>query len=397
MKKIYSWMLGMWDLINSISNTITDYNGINDKEKLIKVIKEKYSLEKKKSVYVNKYFSIRFSKAKTLNFSNTVLSLSVLKEYDNNPFLVCVICPERNYLLLSNTTFLKKISHSSHNLSLDNIKGSFNGSDIFKYYDKIENKPKNFKILFELHQTLGFEFNLQRLVEETLQINPVKNRYLIKENSKEVLIDSPKRALAFINSKDYNVLKQELDLKVTENSHFIYLASLIPNINIRGRLIEYLISGEDEELLEELKSSLVNKQASLPEFKTEDDLGDYKRIFDAYYTETDIKTKLMFLNSNPKAYNIDKMLEFLSVPKSVFLFYFIDIDMERTLETYLISMFDERIIDNTRIQFHWAGRNSRGVTQLNGSVIRNMKNTENKIELVKSNTFLEKLIEGHVA
>jgi len=162
-------------------------------------------------------------------------------------------------------------------------------------------------------------------------------------------------------------------------------------------LIEYLISGEDLRLLEELKSSLVNKQASLPDFKTEDDLGDYKRIFDAYYTETDIKTKLMFLNSNPKAYNIDKMLEFLSKPKSVFLFYFIDIDLERTLETYLISMFDERVIDNTRIQFHWAGRNSRGVTQLNGSVINNIKNTENIINLTKSSKFLEELMAGHIA
>jgi len=35
----------------------------------------------------------------------------------------------------SNTTFLKKISHSSHELRTDNIKGSFNGSDIMVVYE----------------------------------------------------------------------------------------------------------------------------------------------------------------------------------------------------------------------------------------------------------------------
>jgi len=141
-EKIYFWKLQMWNTINSLIKIVSDNNGINDKEKLIAKLKESIFLEKKRSVYTNEYFSIRFSKAQTFNFSNTILSLSVLKEYDNNPFIVCVVCPDKNYLLLSNTTFLKKISHSSHNLSINNIKGSFNGSDIFKIYDKIENSSK---------------------------------------------------------------------------------------------------------------------------------------------------------------------------------------------------------------------------------------------------------------
>ena len=386
----------MWDLINDLSKTVSGYDGINNKDKLIAILEKKYFLEKKRKIYFNEYFSLRFSQAKSLSFGNTVLSLSVLAEYDNNPFIVCVVCPDKNYLLLGNTTFIKKISHSSHNLSINNIKGSFNGSDIIRIYNSIKNIPTNFQKLFEIHQTFSFEYNLQRLVNETMHIVPIKQKYLIIDKGMEMIKNSSQRALSFINSKEYKVLKEELDAKVTINSRFIYLASLISNVNIRGRLIEYLITGEDEEILKKIKTSLVDGQVSLPEFKTKDDLGDYNRIFDDYYTEIDIKTKLSFLNSNPKAYNIDKMLEFLTIEKSVFLFYFIDISMDSKLDTYLISMFDERIINNIRIQYHWAGRSSRGVTQINGDIINNIRN-ENIIKLTESDDFLNKLIEGRIA
>lgn len=57
----------------------------------------------------------------------------------------------------------------------------------------------------------------------------------------------------------------------------------------------------------------------LPEIFTADELGDYEREFEHYLTETDIKTKVLFLSSNPKGYNIDKLLSFLSEEKSVYL------------------------------------------------------------------------------
>jgi len=49
------------------------------------------------------------------------------------------------------------------------------------------------------------------------------------------------------------------------------------------------------------------------QFKTDNTLGDYRRIFENHLTETDVKTKIMIFNFNPKAYNIDKFLEFLSL------------------------------------------------------------------------------------
>ena len=58
-----------------------------------------------------------------------------MEKYDKIPFFVVLVRKSAdNMILLANTTFLKKISHSSHELSMTNIKGSFNGSDIMMSY-----------------------------------------------------------------------------------------------------------------------------------------------------------------------------------------------------------------------------------------------------------------------
>ena len=55
-------------------------------------------------------------------------------------------------------------------------------------------------------------------------------------------------------------------------------------------------------------------------------MGDYSKSYPDYYTETDIKTKVLFLSGNPKAYNIDKLLEFLATEKSVYMIYLLGVD-----------------------------------------------------------------------
>lgn len=86
----------------------------------------------------------------------------------------------------------------------------------------------------------------------------------------------------------------------------IYDYAFVKKPNLRGRIIEYLITAEDD-----LKATLMNclhTRQPLPEIFTADELGDYEREFEHYLTETDIKTKVLFLSSNPKGYNIDKLL-----------------------------------------------------------------------------------------
>ena len=85
--------------------------------------------------------------------------------------------------------------------------------------------------------------------------------------------------------------------------------------------------------------------------------------------EVEIKTKLMDRASSPKAYNIDKALQTLARPNTLIVFCFVGINIsEESTTTSTVSILDSTVIRATRIQFHWAGRNSRGVTQLTGDL-----------------------------
>jgi hypothetical protein len=377
----------------ALIDSIIACNGINDKSKLTSVIVEKFGLTRDRSVYYNDYYSIRFSQAMTTGFSNTVLALSNLQKYDSKPFIVCVVCPSCNYMLISNSTFLKKISHSSQELEMNNIRGSFNGSDIVRDFNGIPNTPPNFERLFAIHDSIGFETNLIRLVDATKGIVGTGHEYSISKSDRANILMAPNRAIEFMKSNDSRILKNELDERVKANRQSIIIASLIENVNIRGRVIEYLIAGEDEQLRQKIISSLVENQFGLPRFSTENSLGDYTKEFESFYTETDVKTKVMILDSNPKAYNIDKMLEFLSMNKSVFLFYFVGINPGEIFNTVLISMFETRLVKGTLLLKHWAGRNSRGVTQLEGKVIKDiLTNPSNEIDTYESINHINNMI-----
>lgn len=128
----------------------------------------------------------------------------------------------------------------------------------------------------------------------------------------------------------------------------------------------------------------------MPEIYTSDELGDYERKFENFDTETDIKTKILFLSSNPKGYNIDKLLEFLAAEKSVYLIYVVAIDEHKKISTRLCSMYNQQILNGTRIIKHWAGRNSRGVTQYDGVALENVIfNFENTINFFTAKSFIE--------
>ncbi len=116
----------------------------------------------------------------------------------------------------------------------------------------------------------------------------------------------------------------------------------------------------------------LNQNRPLPEFRTEDEIGDYSKCYPNYHTETDIKTKVLFLDGNPKAYNIDKLLEFISTRDSVYMIYLLGVGEDGQIVSRLCSAFDPRLIEATNIQHHWAGRNTRGVTQIVGSALRDI-------------------------
>ncbi len=384
----------MSNKINELLAFIEEHNGINDKSKLCKLVADKFSLTKDRSVFYCKEFAIRYSSSNSQSFSNTVLSLSKLQKVDDRPFLVCLVAPSRNHILLSNTTFLKKISHSSQELRENNIRGSFNGSDIMREFEGIENKPENIERLFNIHAEIGFEGNLVRLVEATNNISPSGTKFAPTNTQIATILDAPRRAVGFVGSDDLRTLKDELDVKVDQYKNEILLAGLIENVNVRGRIIEYLIAGEDERLRQEIIDALLQKSNGIPQFKTENTLGDYSREFEEYFTETDVKTKIMVLNSNPKAYNLDKVLEFLATKKSVFMFYFVGIAPTKIVNTVLVSMFQEDLLNSTLLLKHWSGRNSRGVSQFEGKTIgRLILSPKSHIDNEKATSFLRRLLE----
>ena len=368
----------------------------NDKEKVKKAIQEKFSLTKDRSVFYCQNFAVRVSYTKTNSFSNTVLSLSALQKFDSIPFFVILVSGiAKNKVFLANTTFLTKISHSSQQLSMSNIKGSFNGSDISKGYHGIENNDKNFEKLFAFHTGVTWEDNLERLVDATSQIEGTGKKFTITPPILSKIYASIGRAKDFVNSSNFEKLNNDLNNRVKISSDLIMVASRIENVNIRGRLIEALVTSDDETRAK-LKQALAKAESELPIYDTKNGLGDYRVSFSNGNTYTDIKTKIVYLDSNPKAFNIDKFLEVMSEDNSVFLFYFIGIDEKEIVNTALCSVYHKELTETTVKQFHWAGRNSRGVTQFIGKVLNDIINSKpfkNNIDEATAKRFIDKLIE----
>ena len=221
----------------TIINFIAELDGIGNKSELIKKVQEKFSLTKDRSVYYSEHYAIRFSYSSSASFANTVISLSNLQKYDDQPFLVCLVTPHKNILFLANSTFLHKVSHSSQQLRVDNIRGSINGSDIAKDFNGLSNSPENFEKLFSIHAELGFNDNLVRLVEVTNNISPSGTKYVIPSSVRQTIETAPERAIGFVNSDEYNQLKTELDSKVSRYENEILIAGFIENVNIRILLI----------------------------------------------------------------------------------------------------------------------------------------------------------------
>lgn len=378
----------------SLIQFVESQDGIANKSALIKRVRDKFRLTKDRSVYYSPHFAIRFSSTRSSAFSNTVIALSRLQKYDDLPFIVCQVTPTKNILYLANTTFLRKISHSSQELRVDNIKGSVNGSDITRVFNGLTNEPRNFEELFNIHAAIGFNENLPRLVEATNNIVASGSKFSVSEFSFKTIMNAPARAAKFLKSSEYLQLKSDLDVRVNRVTNAILVASLIENVNVRGRIIEYMIAGDNDEIRSRLIDAVLNGYREIPKFRTTHDLADYTRHFDEYDTATDVKTKVMILNSNPKAYNIDKLLQFLSNEDSVFMFYFIGIEPNRIVNQVLVSMFQVDLLESTIVLGHWSGRNSRGVTQFKGSALNKLiLSPDHRIDKRASIDFLQNMID----
>ena len=78
------------------------------------------------------------------------------------------------------------------------------------------------------------------------------------------------------------------------------------------------------------------------------------------------------------------------------MFYFIGVEPGKVVNTVLISMFQERLLNATILLKHWAGRNSRGVSQFEGKTISRLilspETSINSINEEKSVSFLYRVL-----
>lgn len=368
----------------------------HNKQTLIVAASQTFGLKKDGKVYYTETFSVRFchSKGQDGKFSGTVLALSKLQKYDSKPFLVVLTTSGENYVYLANTTFLNKISHSSKELREDNIVGSFLGSNIIRNFQDIENCADNVERLYAFHLDSTPEENLRRLVDSTNAIEAKGKKYQPDEIAKNNIFSSISRAIKFVKSKHFSDLCNDLHDRVEQCKEAILAAAHIENVNIRGRLIEVLICCDPAKRLELLRE-IRSMEQNIPRYKSENELADFVKSYPDVVSYTDVKTKVLYLKSNPKAYNIDKFLECMAFDSSVFMFYFVGVNEEGVACTALCSAYHRELVDATYIQHHWCGRNSRGVTQFDGECIESILNNakfQNVIEEEQVNDYLHKLL-----
>lgn len=385
------------EIINNLVNLINKNIGAGNKDVIAEIVRKEFSLQKKGAVLFCDAFAIRFcsTKKSTETVSNTVMALKHIKTFNDRPIIVCTVGPTNIYFRLANATFIKKVSHSSMRLRIDNIVGNINYSDIMKEYGGIDNIPENFERLFGIHSGILFDDNLERIVSVTSEIVPTGKRFAPTEEQRKNILEAPNRAFDFIMSGAYTELKEELNHKTEMVADDLLLIekSYANEEKMRGNLIEYFIKSTDELKKRELREKIKNNEV-IDDIVVENGLGDYSVEKDGYTIETDIKSKVTSLNSAPKGYNVDKLLEFLSNPSSIYLLYIVAMNGEEKLQTELTSIFQEQILEKTRVQPHWAGRNSRGVAQFDGHTLEYfMKDNNIHIEIERARRFLEGLLD----
>lgn len=337
-------MAELADVVRFITETKTR-NPRADKSQIQEAYIARFNPQRKRSLFLGRGYSMRFSETQGPSFSNTVLSLSALREVDDCPMVVCVVGSASVRFLLANSSFLRKVSHSSHHLRVDNVKGSFNGTDILTNYEGVANNPENFEHLFAMHTAFTWTENLERLVEATNAIVARNLRFDATPQQRVTILAAPDRAAAALLSPRFKQVEAELLAIVHQREAEIVRVAGVENVNLRGNRIERLVTGS------------ANQR----------ELGDLRLAFNGGELGIDVKTKLADRVSAPKAYNIDKMLAFLAQEGSVFAFLVVGVDVyQGIVVARLVPVLDTVLLASTAVQHHWAGRGSRGVTQLSG-------------------------------
>jgi len=366
--------------LEEILNFFDETQNISNKDELQSRFVERFGAVRESSRGIfdlpDKSVSVRFTqnnKTTSGNASNTVIAIAKIFPRDEHPILSVMVTAGKNYVRLMNSSFIDKIAHSSKNATDDKLRGSINYSNIMKEFEGIANERENIHALFELHSEHDFWENYERIYGQTSSIQGKRPRFTPSESQKVILQSSHQRSYEFFNSSYFQELSNDLKQRVERNSKAIIIASTFVNAKMRGEIIEHLITSDDDTKLSELRLCLENN--TMPNFTNPHGLADYERIFGNTKAGTDIKTKVMYLPSQPKGFSIDEILLYLSEENTVFLFYWVGIEKDESLRLQLLPVFESNMLKKSRIQKHWSGINRRGHIQFDDKAIKDVLST----------------------
>jgi hypothetical protein len=239
--------------------------------------------------------------------------------------------------------------------------------------DNLVNQPGNFEALYETHMTFGWDENLERIVAATSAIAGTGKPFTPTAAQREALLLAPEKSREAERVGRMGRVENTLQARLAEREKQVLTAAESGNVKLRGTAIESLLTGKKS----------INGLA---------DIAFYER--GGIRVLVDLKTKLLDLSSSPKLYNIDKTLRELSDGATVLCMFLIGIDRGAMRVTgRLVDILDSQFIPMTKLQFHWAGRNSRGVTQLAGDTSKFFgPEFTRRVDVVVARRFLEQLL-----
>lgn len=345
------------------------------KEKDIsKKLIEKFDLKLYKSILYNEFFAMKISLCNKKNYSNSVTSLKNLIKFNDVPILNLVMKKNRIDVYLINLTLIKKVTHSSPNLEINNICGSIVGSDIIKNKFQFDNCLDNIDILFKEHLENDLNQNLKRIINNTKSAKSKKQKFIPSEHEKKLIFDSINSSYIFIKNY-YEIFTNYISELIKNNEKQIIELRKIENNKVRGTELENLFKN-----ISDVKN--LNKH----------DLGNFEIDYNGFTIKINVISKLIDKKGSPKDYNIDKILKFLSQGNTIYLNLIVGIG-DNFVKSRLISIFDEKLINNINITDKWSGFNRKGCTQYSNETMNMvLDNNENIIDFESSKEMLDKFI-----
>lgn len=312
-----------------------------DKAKLDKWLRTEMSAEADGALRLVKRngltVALRLARSKGPSLPNTLVGFALIRKHDDKPVVIVHLHGKNVSFKMANSTLIAKVVHSSHHLTTKRIVGSINGTDLLPAsLDGTPNTEENLVQLFKEHEAADKDAALDRIVRATRALNTWSAKWKVDWALVEQMLDLAN--MNAMNAATHPELAEMLN-RVRNRENDIMKKIPAGVSKLKGKDIESVLTGD-------------MVRHAFGDFSTSD--GRF---------EVDIKAHRVSAPSNPKAFNIDKLLRLLHERPVMPLYLFLAIADGKITPRY-VSMLDETILNNTVRQPIWSGRNAYGGTQL---------------------------------